>query len=119
MSSAYGPVTSVVMASKDMCLHCDKPFYGKQKCVRCCKCELRFHCSCLKTNLSECNVDAATSKSSFTCDSCEAVKKESRVKKSASETLSSGMICSASPVGDGDSLRGQLEAVCLKGECAM
>ncbi|PNF33116.1 hypothetical protein B7P43_G15514 [Cryptotermes secundus] len=106
------------MASKDVCLLCDKPFYGKQKCIRCCVCELRFHCNCLKTNISECNVDAATGKSSFTCDNCVIGKEQSLVKNNTNK-ISSGLECSASTVGDNDSLSRQLEAVRLDGECTM
>jgi hypothetical protein len=81
--SVYGPTTSVVMASKDVCFLCDIPFYGKQKCIRCSVCELRFHCNCLKTNVSECNVDATTGKSSFMCDNCVIGKEQAIVKNNA------------------------------------
>ncbi|PNF34168.1 hypothetical protein B7P43_G18098 [Cryptotermes secundus] len=106
------------MSSKNLCLLCDKPFYGKQKCIRCCVCELRFHCNYLKTNISECDVDTATSKSSFTCDNCVIGKEQSLVKYNTN-MISSGMECSASPAEDNGSLSRQLEAVRLNGECTM
>jgi hypothetical protein len=116
---AYGPATSVAMASKDVCLICDKPFYGKQKCIRCCVCELRYHCNCLKTNVSECNVDASTGKSSFMCDSCVIGSDRALVINNTKKALSTGMDRPVSPVSDKDFLNGQLEAVRLNGVCTM
>jgi hypothetical protein len=34
--------------SKNSCSICEKPFYGKQKGVRCGSCEIRLHFACLK-----------------------------------------------------------------------
>jgi hypothetical protein len=59
------------MASKDPCEVCEKPFYGKQKFIRCSKCDLRFHCNCLQTGVTETNVNASTGKSTYKCDSCK------------------------------------------------
>jgi hypothetical protein len=73
----------------------------------------------VKTNISECNVDPATGKSSFTCDNCVIGKEQSLVKSNTDKILSSGTDCSASPVTDNDSLNRQLEAVCLTGVCTM
>jgi hypothetical protein len=59
------------MASKDLCEVCKKPFYGKQKFIRCGKCDLRFHCNCLQTGVMETSVSASTGKSTYKCDSCK------------------------------------------------
>jgi hypothetical protein len=59
-----------MVASRDACPICDKPFYGKQKFVRCDTCELRFHCTCLHHGELDQATASATGKSVFTCDSC-------------------------------------------------
>lgn len=108
MSSVEAPTTSVAVVSKDVCLLCDKPFCGKQKCIRCCVCELRFHWNCLKSNISECNGDAATGKLSFTCDSCVIANNRALIQ-----------IRHYPLDGDSDSLSEQLKAVRLNGVCTM
>jgi hypothetical protein len=51
------------MASKDLCPVCKKPFYGKQKFIRCGVCDSRFHCNCLQAGVTEACVSASTGKS--------------------------------------------------------
>jgi hypothetical protein len=55
-------------ASKDQCEVCEKPFYGKQKFIRCGECDLRFHCNCLQTGVTETSVSVSTGKSTYKCD---------------------------------------------------
>jgi hypothetical protein len=42
------------MAGKDLCEVCGKPFYRKQKFIKCDECDLHFHCNCLQTGVTEC-----------------------------------------------------------------
>jgi DNA-directed RNA polymerase subunit RPC12/RpoP len=58
------------MASKDLCAVCEKPFYGKQKFIRCGECDSRFHCNCLQTGVLETIVSAFTGKSAYKCENC-------------------------------------------------
>jgi hypothetical protein len=59
-----------MVASRDACHICDKPFYGKQKFVRCVTCDLRFHGTCIQRKEADQATATASSKSVFTCDSC-------------------------------------------------
>jgi hypothetical protein len=53
-------------ASRDACPVCDKPFYGKQKFVRCSGCDI----SILQLGEAEQASISATGESAYKCDSC-------------------------------------------------
>jgi hypothetical protein len=56
--------------SKELCLICAKPFYGKQKTTRCGGCELHFHSACLQISDTEQVFYTSTGKSTFQCEAC-------------------------------------------------
>jgi hypothetical protein len=51
----YRPITGLAMPSKDSCLICVEPFYGKQQFIRGCGCDLLFFCSSLQISESGCS----------------------------------------------------------------
>jgi hypothetical protein len=65
------------MASKEQCSVCEKPFYGKQKSIRCGECDMRFHCSCVQPDALEFNVSATSGKCAYVCNSRKALTPDS------------------------------------------
>jgi hypothetical protein len=59
-----------MVASRDACPLCDKPFYGKQKFVRCGACETRINSVCLHLGEAEQAAISATGESVYKCDAC-------------------------------------------------
>src|SRR5215470_15618361 len=57
-------------ASKELCTVCEKPFYGKQKTIRCGVCDLRFHCSCVQICDSDQVFLNSSGNSTFKCVAC-------------------------------------------------
>jgi hypothetical protein len=58
-------------ASKVCCKVCNKPFYGKEKYIRCCgPCVPRFHISCLKLSETEYSFFTSQGESTFKCAGC-------------------------------------------------
>jgi hypothetical protein len=110
------------MASKDLCVVCVKPFYGKQKFLLCYECDVRSHCSCLQADVTELNGSASTGKSTYRCDSCKKLKTDAA--KDHSNTMSDlpgGLSTHGSPTNSGDynSLNVQLQAIRANGICTM
>jgi hypothetical protein len=112
------------MASKDLCVVCEKPFYGKQNFIRCGECDSRFHCNCLQTGVSETNVSASTGTSAYKCENCKKLARDTTNEyfvgnNNRKEVLSAEIECTASRIGDTDSLSVQLEAVRANGMYTM
>jgi hypothetical protein len=112
------------MASKDLCAVCEKPFYGKQKFIRCGECDSCFHCNCLQSDVSESNVIASTGKSAYKCENCKKQASDSTNEQSVNisnqkEVLSEEAECIVLYAGDTDSLSLQLEAIRANGICTM
>jgi hypothetical protein len=108
------------MASKDMCIICEKPFYGKQKSIHCGECDMRFHCTCMQSCVPEANMISSVGKSTYKCDSCkkllgDAANEHSLSSGKKKDALSTESQCTASCRGDKDSLIVQLEAVHANG----
>ncbi|PNF33865.1 hypothetical protein B7P43_G07227 [Cryptotermes secundus] len=59
-----------MVASRDACPLCDKPFYGKQKFIRCGVCEVRSHCACLQLGETEQATLIAEGESVYKCNAC-------------------------------------------------
>ncbi|XP_033608317.1 uncharacterized protein LOC117282512 [Cryptotermes secundus] len=59
-----------MVASRDACPLCDKPFYGKQKFIRCGVCEVRSHCACLQLGEAEKATLTAEGESVYKCNAC-------------------------------------------------
>ncbi|PNF19828.1 hypothetical protein B7P43_G12505 [Cryptotermes secundus] len=112
------------MASKEHCLLCDKPFYGKQKTIRCGVCDSRFHVNCVPNCSPEPSVSATTGKSSYKCANCikqtgDAADEHSFCNSNQKDAFTTDLLCSASCNGDKDSLSVQLEALRTNGICTM
>jgi DNA-directed RNA polymerase subunit RPC12/RpoP len=107
------------MASKDLCAVCGKPFYRKQKTIRCGECDSRLHCSCLEPCVLETIVNASTGKSAYKCDSCKKLTGDSFSKSNQNEAISAELQCTASCIADKVSLSAQLETVRANGICTM
>ncbi|PNF33451.1 hypothetical protein B7P43_G03353 [Cryptotermes secundus] len=116
------------MASKDHCRLCEKPFYGKQKSIRCGERDSRFHCKFLPNCVPEPSVSATTvqttGKSAYKCDSCikltgDAANEHSLCKSNQKEAISAEMQCTPSCIRDKDSLSVQLETLRTNGVCTM
>jgi hypothetical protein len=112
------------MASKDFCAVCEKPFYGKQKFIRCGQYDSLFPCNCLQTGVSEINVSVSTGKFSFKCENCKKLASDTPHEHSVDnsnrkEVLSAESECVVSRTGDTDSLNLQLEAIRANGICTM
>ncbi|PNF33519.1 hypothetical protein B7P43_G17640, partial [Cryptotermes secundus] len=98
------------------CRLCEKPFYGKQKSIRCGACDSRFHCNCVLNCSPEPSVSATTGKSSYKCDTCNkltggAANELSFCNKNQKEAITAALQCTASCIGDKDSLSVQLETL--------
>jgi hypothetical protein len=83
-------------ASRDTCPVCVKPFYGKQKSVRCGTCYIRFHSVCVQLGEADQATVTVADESAFTCDSCVTSLSSSNTKDLASSTGS----VSLPPEGD-------------------
>ncbi|PNF41597.1 hypothetical protein B7P43_G11564 [Cryptotermes secundus] len=59
-----------MMASRDAFPLCDKPFYGKEKFIRCGVCEVRSHCACLQLGEAEQATLTAEGESVYKCNAC-------------------------------------------------
>jgi hypothetical protein len=59
-----------MVASRDACPLCDKPFCGKQKFVCCGACEVRIHCMCLQLAEAKQVAISTTGESVYRCDAC-------------------------------------------------
>jgi hypothetical protein len=110
------------MASKCLCAVCEKPFDSKQNLIWCGKCDPRFHSNFLQTGVTETNVSASTGKCAHECDSCKKLTGDTANEHSIAtcsqiEALSTETGCTASSIGDNDSLSLQLEAECVNGVC--
>jgi hypothetical protein len=57
----------LVVASRDARPLCDKPFYEKQKFIRCSDCDIRVHCVCLRLGEVELAALTATGESLYKC----------------------------------------------------
>ncbi|XP_023703785.1 uncharacterized protein LOC111862535 [Cryptotermes secundus] len=112
------------MASKEHCRLCEKPFYGKQKSIHCGVCDSRFHCNCVPNCSPEPGVSATTGKSSYKCDNCnkltgDAANELSFCNKNQKEAITAELQCTASCIGDKNSLSVQLETLRTNGICTM
>ena len=112
------------MASKEHCLLCDKPFYGKQKSIRCGVCDSRFHFNCVPNCSPEPSVSATTGKSSYKCANCikqtgDAANEHSFCISNQKDAITTDLLCSSSCNGDNDSLSVQLETLRTNGICTM
>jgi hypothetical protein len=101
-----------------------KSRFTEKKLIRCGECDLHFHCNYLQTGVTETNVSASTSKSTYKCDSCNKLtgdtNEHSIARSNQKERLPTEIQCSASCIGDNnDSLSVQLEAVRTNGICTM
>ncbi|PNF20345.1 hypothetical protein B7P43_G12886 [Cryptotermes secundus] len=59
-----------MVACRDACPICDKPFYGKQKFIRCGVCEVRSHCACLQLGEAEQATLTAEGESIYKYNAC-------------------------------------------------
>jgi hypothetical protein len=59
-----------MVASRDACPLCDKPFYGKQKFVHCGACEVWIHYVCLQLGEAKQAAISTTGDSVYRCDAC-------------------------------------------------
>jgi hypothetical protein len=112
------------VSSISLCAVYEKPYYGKLNFLPCGVCDARFHSNCLQTGVSETNVSASEGKSAYKCDSCiklmvDTANEHFIAKRNQGEALSTESECTASRIGDNDSLCVQLEAVCVNGICTM
>jgi endogenous inhibitor of DNA gyrase (YacG/DUF329 family) len=60
----------LMVASRDACPLCDKPFYRKQKFLRSGTCDIRVHCMCLQLEDAELATVAATGERTYKCNAC-------------------------------------------------
>ncbi|PNF42410.1 hypothetical protein B7P43_G18382 [Cryptotermes secundus] len=77
--------------SRDTCSICVKPFYGKQKSVRCGTCDVRFHSVCVQLGEADQPTVMVAGESAFTCDACTTSLSSSNTKDLASSTGSTYM----------------------------
>jgi hypothetical protein len=104
------------MASKDLCMVCGKPFYGKQKSIWCGESDALFHCNCIQTGVTDITVSTSTGKSTYKCDSCKQFMGDSAVEHSVIKGDQKGGSSKVSECSDlrtdgNDSLSAQLEAI--------
>ena len=71
-------------ASRDACPVCVKPFYGKQKSVRCGTCDVRFHSVCVLLGEADQPTVTVAGESAYTCDACVTSLSSSNAKDLAS-----------------------------------
>jgi hypothetical protein len=62
-----------MVASQDTCPLCDKPFYGKQKFIRCSACDIHVHSMCLQLGEAELASLTATGENLYKCSVCKAL----------------------------------------------
>jgi hypothetical protein len=65
------PATGWAMASRNSDSLCEKQFYGERKHFRCCERYLHFHCSCLQTSMSKCNMYTSTGNPTYKFSGCK------------------------------------------------
>jgi hypothetical protein len=117
-------------ASRDVCPICVKPFYGKQKFVRCGTCDIRFHNACVQPSEADQATITLSGESAFTCDACVTSLDSSSVMKLASSHGSEPEPVTLPPVGAKSSspsniessisaVSAQLEAVRLNGQSTL
>jgi hypothetical protein len=116
-----------MVASRDACPLCDKPFYGKQKYIRCGVCEIRVHCVCLQLGDDEMATVTATGESTYKCNKCAKELEPSDDDKTPAKSPESqcnheGAMSSASSHEEASSLisvSSKLEAIRLNGKCTI
>jgi hypothetical protein len=117
-----------MVASRDACPLCDKPFCGKQKFVRCGACEVRIHCVCLQLQEAEQATVTATGEYVYKCNaraksSGSSSNDKARAKSPESLSHHEGGTSCALPNEEASSLiisvSAQLEAVRLNGQCTI
>jgi hypothetical protein len=115
-----------MVASRDACPLCDKPFYGKQKFVRCGACEIRFHCVCLQLEEAEQAAITATGESVFKCNACAKASGSNSIDKAPAKSLESlsyegATSCASSNEEDSPliSVSNQLQAIRRNGKCTI
>jgi hypothetical protein len=104
----------------------DKPFYGKQKFVRCGASEIGIHCVCLQLGEAEQATISATGESVYKCDACAKLLSSSSNVKSPAKPPESllrhgATICASSNEETSllNSVSSQLEAIRNSGQCTI
>ncbi|KDR17953.1 hypothetical protein L798_08171 [Zootermopsis nevadensis] len=79
-----------MVASKDCCSVCKRPFHGKQKCIRCSgPCGSRLHLSCLNMSDTEYSLFMVDGQSTYNCVSCVLLSRASSPKNTRRRSLRS------------------------------
>jgi hypothetical protein len=90
----------LMVAGEDACPLCDKPFYGKQKCIRCSACDIRMHCVCLQLGEAELASLTMMGDTLYKCTACKALGSRSmdktQVQLQESLPIEEGAVSSAS-----------------------
>jgi hypothetical protein len=118
--------------STDTCSLCAKPFYGKQKSIKCCgPCDSRYHLSCVHISDTEYQYYTNSGDSTYKCATCVKIlclqrSDDTPVKARSSSTSDLPKVISPErslvlpPVMDTDKvLCLQRETVRLNGTCAL